>query len=91
MRNRKNVWAEKVACRVGGGRVISEILFDELICELKPESREGGKKSQAEKRVSAKGLGQNKLKSERPDKCDHSTMCPGRWQKPDITLQVKGF
>lgn len=89
MRNRKCV--RKWLAELGGGRVISEILFDELICELKPESREGGKKSQAEKRVSAKGLGQNKLKSERPDKRDHSTMCPGRWQKPDITLQVKGF
>lgn len=36
MRNRK--MCKKVACRVRGGRVVREILFDELTCELKPES-----------------------------------------------------
>lgn len=36
MRNRK--MCKKVACRVGGGRVVREILFNELTCELKPES-----------------------------------------------------
>lgn len=29
---------KKVPCRVGGGRVVREILFVELTCELKSES-----------------------------------------------------
>ena len=36
MINRK--MRKKVPCRVGGGRVVREILLAELTCELKPES-----------------------------------------------------
>ena len=90
MINRK--MRKKVPCRVGGGRVVREILFAELTCELKPESWEGKKAILRQRRDSVQKVwGRTSWKSERPDKCDHSTMCLGRRQKPDITLQVKGF
>lgn len=90
MINRK--MCKKVPCRVGGGRVVREILFVELTCELKPESWGGKKAILRQRRDSVQKVwGRTSWKTERPDKCDHRTMCPGRRQKPDITLQVRGF